>query len=141
MNLLIIGSNFGRMHLEAAIKSKKFKEIFISSPNIMNKNIRFKNKYNNYKKILKTKKINMIVIATPPKIQNDIIEYNQMNGNCEDIEQNLIDQKQKEIIDKINNEEKSENSLLFVISFNSLKNQKLLLEKVYPIESKSEEIT
>lgn len=75
------------------------------------------------------------------KIQNDIIEYNQMNGNCEDIEQNLIDQKQKEIIDKINNEEKSENSLLFVISFNSLKNQKLLLEKVYPIESKSEEIT
>ena len=75
MNLLIIGSNFGRLHLEAAIKSKKFEEIFISSPNIMNKNIRFKNKYDNYKKILKTKKINMIVIATPPKIQNDIISY------------------------------------------------------------------
>jgi hypothetical protein len=75
MNLLIIGSNFGKIHLAASIKSKKFKEIFICSPNIMNKNIRWKNKYNNYKKILKTKKINMIVIATPPKIQNDIISY------------------------------------------------------------------
>jgi hypothetical protein len=75
MNLLIIGSNFGLIHLAASIKSKKFNQIFICSPNIMNKNIRFRNKNNNYKKILKTKKINMIVIATPPKIQNDIISY------------------------------------------------------------------
>ena len=38
LKLLIIGSNFGKYHLNASIKSKKFDKIIISSPNILKKN-------------------------------------------------------------------------------------------------------
>lgn len=74
--LLIIGSNFGRYHLNASIKSKKFKEISIASPNIFIKKIP-KNivKFKNYKTVLDRKDINMIAIATKPKIQNNVLKY------------------------------------------------------------------
>jgi len=74
MKLLIFGSNFGLTHLNAAIKSKKFKKIAICSPNIIKKNIS--------KNILKFTKINdaisnfsydMVTIATPPLIQHEIL--------------------------------------------------------------------
>jgi len=76
MKLLIIGSNFGKFHLKAAIASKKFKEIFIASPNILKKKNYFKvKKYKNYKDILKLKKIDTITIATRPNIQNQVLKF------------------------------------------------------------------
>ena len=74
--LLIIGSNFGKYHLNASIKSKKFKEILIASPNIFIKKLP-KNivKFKSYKTALDSKDINMIAIATKPKIQNNVLKY------------------------------------------------------------------
>ena len=76
LNLLIIGSNFGKYHLKASIKSRKFKNISISSPNIFTKKIP-KNikKFKNFKLAIKSLKIDMITIATKPQIQNEILNY------------------------------------------------------------------
>jgi hypothetical protein len=76
MKLLIIGSNFGKYHLNAATNSKKFKEIFIVSPNIFKKkNYSNVKKYKNYKDVLKLKKIEAITIATKPNIQDQVLKY------------------------------------------------------------------
>ena len=76
LKLLIIGSNFGKYHLNASIKSKKFNKIFISSPNILKKKIPKKiYKYKDFKIPLENFKIDMITIATKPKIQNKILKY------------------------------------------------------------------
>ena len=80
LKLLIIGSNFGKYHLNASIKSKKFDKIIISSPNILKKKLPKKiYKYKNFKIPLKNFKIDMITIATKPKIQNDVLEYLLLN--------------------------------------------------------------
>ena len=80
LKLLIIGSNFGKYHLNASIKSKKFDKIIISSPNILKKKLPKKiYKYKNFKIPLKNLKIDMITIATKPKIQNDVLEYLLLN--------------------------------------------------------------
>ena len=47
LNLLIIGSNFGKYHLNASLKSGKFKNISIVSPNIFKK--KFQKKSRNLK--------------------------------------------------------------------------------------------
>ena len=76
LKLLIIGSNFGKYHLNASIKSKKFDKIIISSPNILKKKLPKKiYKYKNFKIPLKNCKIDMITIATKPKIQNNVLKY------------------------------------------------------------------
>ena len=76
LKLLIIGSNFGKYHLNASIKSKKFNKIIISSPNIFKKKIPEKiYKYKDFKKPLENFKIDMITIATKPKIQNKVLKY------------------------------------------------------------------
>lgn len=76
MNLLIVGSNFGLIHCKAAIKSKKFKQISICSPNIDNKK-KFKlvARYKDFKTALDQNKFDMISIATTPKVQNEILNY------------------------------------------------------------------
>ena len=76
MNLLIIGSNFGKYHLNASIKSKKFNKIIISSPNIFKKKFPKKIfKFEDFRKPLKNSKIDMITIATKPKIQDKVLKY------------------------------------------------------------------
>ncbi len=76
LKLLIIGSNFGKYHLNASIKSKKFDKIIISSPNILKKKIPIKiYKYKNFKIPLENSKIDMITIATKPRIQNNVLKY------------------------------------------------------------------
>lgn len=76
LKLLIIGSNFGKYHLNASIKSKKFDKIIISSPNILKKKLPSNiYKYKNYKIPLENSKLDMITIATKPKIQNNVLEY------------------------------------------------------------------
>jgi hypothetical protein len=76
LNLLIVGSNFGKVHLKAAINSKKFKEISISSPNIHKKKIsKLINKYNDFKKAILYKNFDMITIATKPRIQNEVLKF------------------------------------------------------------------
>tara|TARA_B100000902_G_C27223903_1_gene871108 strand:+ start:123 stop:1082 length:960 start_codon:yes stop_codon:yes gene_type:complete len=76
LKLLIIGSNFGKYHLNASIKSKKFDKIIISSPNILKKKLPKKiYKYKNFRIPLKNSKIDMITIATKPKIQNKVLKY------------------------------------------------------------------
>ena len=76
LKLLIIGSNFGKYHLNASIKSKKFDKIIISSPNILKKKLPIKIlKYKNFKKSLENSKIDMITIATKPRIQNNILKH------------------------------------------------------------------
>jgi hypothetical protein len=76
MRLLIIGSNFGKYHLNASIKSKKFNKIIISSPNIFKKKFPKKIfKFEDFRKPLKNSKIDMITIATKPKIQNKVLKY------------------------------------------------------------------
>ena len=73
LKLLIIGSNFGKYHLNASIKSKKFNKIIISSPNIFKKKFPKKIfKFKDFRKPLKNSKIDMITIATKPKIQNKV---------------------------------------------------------------------
>ena len=80
LKLLIIGSNFGKYHLNASIKSKKFDKIIISSPNILKKKLPKKiYKYKNFKIPLKNLKIDMITIATKPKIQNNVLKYLLLN--------------------------------------------------------------
>ena len=80
LKLLIIGSNFGKYHLNASIKSKKFDKIIISSPNILKKKLPKKiYKYKNFKIHLKNLKIDMITIATKPKIQNNVLKYLLLN--------------------------------------------------------------
>ena len=76
LKLLIIGSNFGKYHLKSSLKSKKFKNISISSPNIFKKKLS-KNihKFNDFKFVLKNYKIDMLTIATKPKIQNNILNF------------------------------------------------------------------
>ena len=76
LKLLIIGSNFGKYHLNASIKSKKFDKIIISSPNILKKKFPIKiYKYKNFKIPLENSKIDMITIATKPRIQNNVLKY------------------------------------------------------------------
>ena len=76
LKLLIIGSNFGKYHLNASIKSKKFNKIIISSPNILKKKLPEKIlKYKNFKIALKNSKIDMITIATKPKVQNNVLKH------------------------------------------------------------------
>ncbi len=76
LKLLIIGSNFGKYHLKASIKSKKFDKIIISSPNILKKKFPKKiYKYENFKIPLKNSKLDMITIATKPKIQNKVLKH------------------------------------------------------------------
>tara|TARA_B100000965_G_scaffold405148_1_gene438079 strand:+ start:894 stop:1856 length:963 start_codon:yes stop_codon:yes gene_type:complete len=81
MNVAIIGSNFAlRGYLPALIDTKKYKVKIICSRNIKKIN---KNKFqirniileNNWKKVFK-KKINLIILAVPPKLQEKIIKYN-----------------------------------------------------------------
>jgi hypothetical protein len=75
-NLLIIGSNFGKLHLNASIKSKKFSKIYISSPNIFKKKITEKViKYKNFKIPIKKHNIDMITIATTPEVQNNVLLF------------------------------------------------------------------
>ena len=75
-NILVIGSNFGKIHFEAANASKKFSRVFIASPNIQKKKIS-KNfiKYSSAVKAINNEDFEMITIATKPKIQNEIIKY------------------------------------------------------------------
>ena len=76
LNLLIIGSNFGKIHLKTAINSKQFEKISISSPNIHKKNIsKLINKYNDFKKAILCENFDMITIATKPRIQNEILNF------------------------------------------------------------------
>ena len=74
MKLLIFGSNFGLIHLEAAIKSKKFKKIAICSPNIGKKKIP-KNiiKYEKIDDAISNFNYDMVTIATLPLIQHKIL--------------------------------------------------------------------
>ena len=76
LNLLIIGSNFGKYHLNASLKSGKFKNISIVSPNIFKKKIPKKiKKFENFELAFKNLKIDMLTIATKPKIQSNILKY------------------------------------------------------------------
>ena len=76
LNLLIIGSNFGKIHLNSSFKSRKFKNISIVSPRIHNKKIPKKViKFSNFKLAIKNTKIDMITIASKPKIQNDVLKF------------------------------------------------------------------
>ena len=76
LHLLIIGSNFGKIHLNSSLKSRKFKSISIVSPNIHDKKIPKKViKYDNFKFAIKNSKIDMLTIATKPKIQNDVLLF------------------------------------------------------------------
>ena len=74
MKLLIFGSNFGLIHLDAAIKSKKFKQIAICSPNIVEKKIpQSVFKYNNIDDAISNFNYDMVTIATLPLIQHKIL--------------------------------------------------------------------
>ena len=75
-NLLIIGSNFGKYHLNSSLKSKKFKSISIVSPNIYEKKIP-KNvvKFKDFRFAIKNSKIDMLTIVTKPKIQNNVLRF------------------------------------------------------------------
>ncbi len=74
MKLLIFGSNFGLIHLDAAIKSKKFKKIAICSPNIIEKKIpQSVFKYNNIDDAISNFNYDMVTIATLPLIQHEIL--------------------------------------------------------------------
>lgn len=76
LNLLIIGSNFGLYHLNASLKSKKFKNISIVSPNILKKKIpNGIKKFKHFEEAIKNSNIDMLTIATKPKIQNEILKY------------------------------------------------------------------
>tara|TARA_Y100000741_G_scaffold363203_1_gene350903 strand:- start:1900 stop:2862 length:963 start_codon:yes stop_codon:yes gene_type:complete len=76
LHLLIVGSNFGRYHLNSSLKSKKFKNISIASPNIYEKKIPKEiHKFKNFKIAIKNTKFDMITIATKPKIQNDVLKF------------------------------------------------------------------
>ena len=75
-NLLVIGSNFGKIHFEAANASKEFSKVFIASPNIQKKKISNNFiKYSSAIKAINNEDFKMITIATKPKIQNKIISY------------------------------------------------------------------
>ena len=74
MKLLIFGSNFGLIHLYAAIKSKKFKKIAICSPNIRAKKIpKSILKYDNIDDAISNFNYDMVTIATLPLIQHKIL--------------------------------------------------------------------
>jgi len=76
LNLLIIGSNYGKYHLRSSIKSKKFKQISIVSPNIDKKKIpKLVNKYKRFQDAIKNEEFEMLSVATKPKIQNTILSF------------------------------------------------------------------
>ena len=76
LNLLIIGSNFGKVHLKSAINSKMFRKISISSPNIIKKKIpNLINKYSDFKKAIINENFDMITIVTKPKIQSKVLDF------------------------------------------------------------------
>ena len=76
LNLLIIGSNYGKYHLRSSIKSKKFKQISIVSPNIDKKKIpKLVNKYKRFQDAIKNEQFEMLTVATKPKIQNTILSF------------------------------------------------------------------
>jgi hypothetical protein len=75
-NLLIIGSNFGMIHANAANLSKKFYKIAICSPNIKIKKIN-KNYivYDSYHEAISKFRFDIITVATIPIIQHKILRY------------------------------------------------------------------
>ena len=76
LNLLIIGSNYGKYHLRSSIKSKTFKQISIVSPNIDKKKIpKLVNKYKRFQDAIKNEEFEMLSVATKPKIQNTILSF------------------------------------------------------------------
>jgi hypothetical protein len=77
MKLLILGSNFGRYHLIAAINSNTFSKISIASPNINKKKILNSiNQYKNLKSAINNKeRYSMLSITTPPFIQHKILDF------------------------------------------------------------------
>ena len=76
INLLIIGSNFGISHYNAAKISNNFKLISIASPNINQKEISKKIiVFSDYIDALKKYNFDMISIVTKPKIQQEIVSF------------------------------------------------------------------
>ena len=115
LKLLIIGSNFGKYHLNASIKSKKFNKIFISSPNILKK------------------KINRSIILDAKNITNQTI------SNIEKIDCLIIDNYNSDIDEKlfysILNQIKQLDRYIVVNSDMPIKNMKFKL-KVYNFNQK-----
>ncbi len=76
IKILQIGSNFGLSHLKAAENIKNFKINAISSPNINKKKIKKNiNTYKSYQTAIKKEKPDIILLATPPKIQEKILNF------------------------------------------------------------------
>ena len=76
-NILILGSNFGfKIYSKSLKKIYPNSKITICSPNIKKKNIsKIFIKEESYKKILDKKKFDIIVFATNPKTQTNVIKY------------------------------------------------------------------
>ena len=76
MKLLILGSNFGKHHLIAAISSNTFSKISIASPNIKKKKILNSiNQYKNFKSAINSEMYSMLSIATTPVVQHKILDF------------------------------------------------------------------
>lgn len=118
IKILQIGSNFGLSHLEAAKNIKNFKINAISSPNINKKKIKYKiNTYINYHTAIKKEKPNIILLATPPKIQEKILNFilkNDISLNAIFLEKPISTSylKTKKIIKKLRKKK-----ILFLVNF------------------------
>ena len=79
-NTLTFGSNFGyQSHLKSIIKLKKTASNFIYSPNAHKKN-NLNKKFLLNRKQIRNRKFDLISIATPPLIQNQICKSNIKNS-------------------------------------------------------------
>ena len=79
-NTLTFGSNFGyQSHLKSIIKLKKTASNFIYSPNAHKKN-NLNKKFLLNRKQIRNRKFDLISIATPPHIQNQICKSNIKNS-------------------------------------------------------------
>jgi predicted dehydrogenase len=79
INIGIIGKNFGlRVILKAFKKNKKLKIVALSSIKKPKKNLLEENSlyyFPNWKKMINSKLIDAVVVATPPNIQDQIVNY------------------------------------------------------------------
>ena len=120
INIGIIGKNFGlRVILKAFKKNKKLKIVALSSIKKPKKNLLEENSlyyFPNWKKMINSKLIDAVVVATPPNIQDQIVNYSIKKNKHIFCEKPFTEsfQKAKKIVNIIKNKKKLANIVNFI---------------------------
>ena len=144
INIGIIGKNFGlKVILKAFKKNKKLKVVALSSIKKPKKDILEENSlyyFSNWKKMINSKLIDAVVIATPPNAQDKIINYAIKKNKHIFCEKPFTEsfQKAKKIVNIIKNKKRLANIVNFMFpeigTWKVLKKQLQKKQKIEKIE-------